>query len=136
MPGHNVDCKSTKPNPNDRAPNSGDLKRLGEFVIALALDSALWSKVDTPAKAEQELKARGFVIPPGVTVVFERRKDMEFKILVPQADIAAAAICEARTTAKYDRLPPEYKTVDTLPSNKFEEFYELRVGDYCMGYCR
>jgi hypothetical protein len=119
------------------------LQELGHALVEIALGN-----IPMPASKEATatfLEAHGVIIPPGVTVEMRQRDKMNMIIMIPPKELVEAAIVEARKldTGKVnyvEAMLPDYKKALTgawIGSGKTnEDFYDVRVADYTLSYCR
>jgi hypothetical protein len=140
---HKVDCDKVDKKILDFKPVPKDLQTLGNLLVEIALE-----KVPMPVTREETaklLKSAGLAIPKGITVEMRRRDASHMIIMIPPKALVEASICEARDYDKggYQYLAkrlPDYQAVldgSWYASGKTnEDFYDVRVADYTMSYCR
>jgi hypothetical protein len=140
---HQVDCKGVDVGILDFKPMPNSLQQLGNLLVEIALENE--TMPTTPEKTAELLARFGVVIPKGITVEMRRRDPNHMIIMIPPKSLVEASICEAREYDKegYNYLGqrlPDYQAVldgSWYKSGKTnEDFYDVRVADYTMSYCR
>ena len=144
MPKHvSVDCKKVDSSVLNLKPVPSSLQVLGHALVEIALENAPMPK--TPSAVAKFLKAHGVTIPPGVKVTMRRRDKMRMIIMIPPKELVEAAVCEARKLDAANvnyvaSMLPDYQQAlsgawfDSGKTN--EDFYDVRVADYTLSYCR
>lgn len=141
MPKHaSVNCEKVDSSILDKKPVPSSLQTLGHALVEIALENT-----PVPKDVVGFLKSHGVAIPPGMTVEMKRRDLMHMVIMIPPRELVEAAVCEAR---KLDdkkvnyvaSMLPDYQ--EALSGSWFasgktnEDFYDVRVADYTLSYCR
>ena len=144
MPKHaSVNCSAVDVSVLDLKPVPTSLQVLGHALVEIALENT--PMPSTPKDTADFLKAHGVNIPAGVTVEMRRRDKMHMIIMIPPKELVEAAICEARKldtgNANYiSTMLPDYGEALSgawIKSGKTnEDFYDVRVADYTLSYCR
>ena len=144
MPKHtSVNCANVDASILDLKPVPTSLQALGHALVEIALENTPMPATK-PATAAF-LKAHGVAIPKGVTVEMQRRKLKHMIIMIPPRQLVEAAVCEARkldaSNVNYvATMLPDYQ--EALSGAWFangktnEDFYDVRVADYTLSYCR
>jgi hypothetical protein len=140
---HQIDCKGVDTAILKFKPTPTSLQQLGNVLVEIALENE--PMPSTPQKTAELLARYGVVIPKGITVEMRRRDPNHMIIMIPPKSLVEASICEAREYDKegynyLDQRLPDYQAVldgSWYASGKSnEDFYDVRVADYTMSYCR
>jgi hypothetical protein len=144
MPTHSsVNCKSVNASILDLKPVPTSLQRLGHALVEIALENA--PMPSTTKEVEDFLTAHGVIMPKGMTAEMKRRDMNHMVIMIPPKQLVEAAVCEARklddANVNYiETMLPDYKEALSgawINSGKTnEDFYDVRVADYTLSYCR
>lgn len=143
-----IDCESLDPDlalkKVGTQPGTEAMAKFGELLIKLAL--GLETAPLNPDEHNAYLKNKGGLeIPDGVRVELIAQGVDNIKILIPPKELIELAVCEMQkkdreNTPTYEGLPAAYKQLDdgtwTDDGSTMERFYEVRVCDYTIGYCR
>ncbi len=144
MPTHtSVNCKAVNASILDLKPMPTSMQALGHALVEIALENKPMPA--TQAETAAFLVANGVVMPPGVTVEMRRRDKMHMIIMIPPKELVEAAVCEARKLDEKNvnyisTMLPDYQEAlsgawyDSGKTN--EDFYDVRVADYTLSYCR
>lgn len=120
---------------------AADMSKFGRFIMELALDH---SKIPLPheqAKIRALLQANGAIIPPEVKNITIVAQEVDSVIItVPPTELMEQTL--AQLSAETDAgaiypLPAAYELmVRDMFEGSLEDFYEVRVADYTLGFCR
>lgn len=130
----NAGVLALKPEPNERA-------TLGELIIRLALGLQSIPENATAAQKKKILADADVNVPEGVGVEFVYRQPNTLVVMIPPKDMVVAALRryqeKDKKNEKYVDLPKEYADmISGAWTKSIEEFYEIRVSDYTLSYCR
>lgn len=137
-----VDCDAVGQQPSIFKPEATDPRAFGELILKIAI-----GQVDPPPNSHQAalkalLRGASVDIPDNMEVRIEYRDSSSFIVMIPPPDMAKRAICamrelDANNSQDYD-LTQFYVDFATgnWPPRKMMEFYERRVCDYTLSYCR
>jgi hypothetical protein len=141
---HHVNCEKVDTAILKFKPTPTSMQQLGNALVEIALGNEPMPA--TPAATAKLLKSLGVVIPEGITVEMRRRDPKHMIIMIPPKALVEASICEAREYDKegYNnylakRLPDYQAVLDGswyASGKSNEDFYDVRVADYTMSYCR
>lgn len=144
MPSHaTVDAAKVDSNILARKPMATDMRKLGHLLVEIALGN-----VDMPGSTDETatlLKKHGVEIPKGVKVEMRVRDPEHMIIMIPPKQMVEAAVCEARkldsrNVSYIDAMLPDYKDALTgawyAEGKTNEDFYDVRVADYSLSFCR
>lgn len=140
---HQIDCSKVDTKLLDYKPTPKSLQLLGNHLVEIALEKEPMPA--TPQETAQLLADYGVVIPAGITVEMRRRDPNHMIIMIPPKALVEASICEARYYDKKGykylakRLPDYQAVLDGTwyaKGKTNEDFYDVRVADYTMSYCR
>lgn len=133
---YTLDCAQADPSLLMQVPDSAAFAQFGRLILKMALGELDPRAVSEPVMREV-LKDLGIPIPDDWAIEFRPRPAKTFIAMYPAADMALAAICRFRQPGGDYPLPPQYKEWVGGSSGMTEEkFYEFRVGDYTLSYCR
>ena len=141
MPKHaSVNCDKVDSSILDKKPVPSSLQALGHDLVEIALEN-----MPMPKDVVGFLKSHGVAVPPGMTIEMRRREIMHMVIMIPPKQLVEAAVCEARKLDAANinyvaAMLPDYQ--EALSGAWFkngktnEDFYDVRVADYTLSYCR
>ena len=131
-----LDCTQSDPSLLMQVPDSAAFARFGRLILKMALGELDPARVPEPVMREV-LDDIGIPIPADWAIRFQPRPPKTFIAMYPGADMALAAICRFRQPGGDYPMPPQYGDWLSGSSGMTEEqFYEFRVGDYTLSYCR
>lgn len=131
-----LDCTKADPSLLLQVPDSAAFARFGRLILKMALGELDPAAVPAPVMREV-LDDIGIPVPADWAIEFRPRPAKTFIAMYPAADMALAAICRFRQPGGDYPLPPQYKEwVEDTSGLTEEQFYEFRVGDYTLSYCR
>ncbi|HTV69043.1 MAG TPA: hypothetical protein VMF90_10940 [Rhizobiaceae bacterium] len=120
---------------------AADMSKFGRFIMELALDH---SKIPLPHEQDKIralLQANGAIIPPEVKNITIVAQEVDSVIItVPPTELMEQTL--AQLSAETDAgaiypLPAAYELmVRDMFEGSLEDFYEVRVADYTLGFCR
>lgn len=130
-----LDCAGADPSLLREIPDPTTFAKFGRLVLKMAL-----GELD-PARMSDDLKREvlddiGIAIPGDWAVEFRQRPDKTFVASYPSAEMARAALCRVQADAAEYALPEQYEDWVNGDRSDIAEFYEFRVGDYTLNYCR
>lgn len=131
-----MDCATADPGLLMQVPASASFESFGRLIMKMALGELDPARI--PDDVMRALLADfGIAVPADWAIQFLPRPAKTFVAMYPAADMATAALCRFRQPGADYALPPQYRewTEGTSTATK-EQFYEFRVGDYTLNYCR
>lgn len=141
MPKHaSVNCDKVDSTILDKKPVPSSLQALGHALVEIALENA-----PIPKDVVSFLESHGVALPKGMTVEMRRRELMHMIIMIPPRELVEAAVCEARKLDGQNidyvsAMLPDYQEalsgVWYTAGKTNEDFYDVRVADYTLSYCR
>ncbi len=133
---YTLDCAKADPGLLMQVPDSHAFARFGRLILKMALGELDPAAVPGPVMREV-LDDIGIPIPADWDIRFQPRPAKTFVAMYPAPEMALAAICRFRQPGGDYPLPPQYKEwVEGESGLSEEQFYEFRVGDYTLNYCR
>ena len=128
------------------------MSKFGELIIKLALGQVAVPS-DPTAQRDLLINDGGLLIPAGVNVEIIVQDLHNIKILVPPRELIEDTICDMQEIdqefadgiideqdVEYSGIPEAYDDLKNLrwlsAGNSMEKFYEVRISDYTIGYCR
>lgn len=131
-----LDCASADPTLLRQVPGSASFAGFGRLILKMAL-----GELDPARIPDDVMRAVladfGIDVPADWDIRFVPRPARTFIAMVPPADMAQAALCRFRQPGADYPLPQEYaEWASGNSSASREEFYQFRVGDYTLSYCR
>lgn len=131
-----LDCTTADPSLLLQVPNSAAFANFGRLILKMALGQLDPAAVPEPVMREV-LDDLGIPVPADWAIEFRPRPAKTFVAMYPAADMALAALCRFQTAGGDYPLPPQYDEWCKGSSGMTEQqFYEFRVGDYTLSYCR
>jgi hypothetical protein len=131
-----LDCAGANPDVLMQVPDPDSFARFGRLVMKMALGELDPARVPEPVMREV-LDEIGIHVPADWKIRFRPRPKKTFAAFYPRADMAQAALCRFRQDGGDYQLPPQYaEWVGGSSTASKEEFYEFRVGDYTLNFCR
>jgi hypothetical protein len=119
-----------------QVPDPDSFARFGRLVMKMALGELDPARVPEPVMREV-LDDIGIHVPADWKIRFRPRPRKTFTAFYPRPDMAQAALCRFRQDGGDYQLPPQYaEWVGGSSTASKEEFYEFRVGDYTLNFCR
>ena len=131
-----LDCAQADPGQLQQVPDPDSFARFGRLILKMALGQIDPARVPEPVMREV-LDDIGIHVPADWSIRFKPRPRKSFVAFYPRPEMAQAALCRFAADGGDYQLPPQYAewTSGTSTASK-EEFYEFRVGDYTLNFCR
>ncbi len=131
-----MDCTTADPGLLMAVPSSASFEGFGRLIMKMALGELDPSRI--PEDVMRAVLADfGIAVPDDWSIQFLPRPAKTFVAMYPAADMATAALCRFRQDGGDYALPPQYSEwVNGTSTATKEQFYEFRVGDYTLNYCR
>ena len=131
-----MDCATADPTLLMQVPASASFQGFGRLIMKMAL-----GELDPARIPDDVMRAVladfGIAVPDDWKIQFMPRPAKTFVAMYPAADMATAALCRFRQDGGDYQIPPQYaEWVQGASTATKEEFYEFRVGDYTLNYCR
>lgn len=115
-------------------PTPDSFAAFGRLVLKIAMGEINPARVpDDVMRAV--LDDMGIKVPDDWKIVFRRRPKNTFTVMYPSKPMAQAALARLQTTGSYT-LPRQYSEWQASDKSKVQDFYEFRVGDYTLNFCR
>jgi len=131
-----LDCTTADPSVLRDVPDADAFAKFGRLVLKMALGELDPARMSNAVKREL-LDEIGIPVPADWAIEFRQRPDKTFVAMYPSAEMAKAAVCRLREPGGEYLLPDQYTDwVNDVNRPELEEFYEFRVGDYTLNYCR
>lgn len=131
-----LDCATADPSLLMQVPASASFAGFGRLIMKMAL-----GELDPARVPDDVMRAvladYGIAVPDDWAIQFMPRPAKTFVAMYPAADMAQAALCRFQDVNADYQLPPQY--AEWVGGNNLmskQEFYEFRVGDYTLNYCR
>lgn len=131
-----LDCTQADPGLLMQVPDPDSFAKFGRLIMKMALGELDPRRVPDDVMREV-LSDIGIAVPDDWKISFRRRPRKTFVAMYPDAAMARAALCRFRDDGGDYQLPPQYSEwVNGGSTASQEGFYEFRVGDYTLNFCR
>lgn len=131
-----MDCTKADPSLLMQVPDPDSFARFGRLIMKIALGEIDPKRVPEDVMREV-LNDIGIPVPKDWKIRFKPRPKKTFVAMYPSAAMARAALCRFEKPGGDYQLPPQYaEWVGGTSTASKQAFYEFRVGDYTLNYCR
>ncbi|MDP2085988.1 MAG: hypothetical protein Q8K20_12380 [Gemmobacter sp.] len=131
-----MDCDTADPGLLMQVPDWASFQGFGRLILKMALGELDPARIPDDVMRDI-LKDYGIAIPDDWSIQFTPRPAKTFIAMYPAPDMAKAALCRFQQDGADYQLPPQYaEWVGGTSTLDKQEFYEFRVGDYTLNYCR
>jgi len=120
---------------------AADMSKFGRLIIELALDHSKIPAEHEQAKIRAMLQANGAIIPPEVKHIKIVPQAVDSVIItVPPTELMEQTLAQLSADTDAGAIYPLPAAYELMARDMFEgsleDFYEVRVADYTLGFCR
>lgn len=115
-------------------PSPDSFADFGRLVLKMAMGEINPARVPD-AVMREILDDMGIQVPADWKISFRRRPKKTFTVLYPTREMAETAIVRLQQSGSY-ALPRQYEEWVGGTGPEVQDFYEFRVGDYTLNFCR